>query len=43
LNIREAFETTKGSKLGIFAHKIMDGDAYAKEKCHDFMCASFEF
>jgi hypothetical protein len=21
----------------------MDGDAYAKEKCHDFMCASFEF
>jgi hypothetical protein len=43
LNIREVFETTKGSKLEIFAHKIMNGDAYAKEKCHDFVCASFEF
>jgi hypothetical protein len=43
LNIREVFETTKGSKLEIFAHKIMNGDAYAKEKFHDFVCASFEF
>jgi hypothetical protein len=43
LNIRETFETGNRSKLGIFAHKIMNGDAYAKEKCHDFVCASFEF
>jgi hypothetical protein len=40
LSIRETYETSKGSKLGIFAHKIMSGDAYAREKCHDFMCAS---
>jgi hypothetical protein len=32
LNIREAFETTKGSKLGIFAQEIMCRDAYARKE-----------